>query len=60
MDTPTVNAKARALLEPVLGQRRSDAVINAVNDLESLGSVRDLIPSLTLESSEMGNLTFTH
>ena len=60
MDTPTVNAKVRALLEPVLGERRSDAVINAVNDLESLGSVRDLIPSLTLEPSEMGNLTFTH
>ena len=60
MDTETVNAKARALLVPVLGSQRSEAVIAAVNDLENLPSVRDLIPSLTLDPSEMTGLVFTH
>ena len=60
MDTETVNGKARALLIPVLGSQRSEAVISAVNDLENLPSIRDLIPSLTLEPSEMTGLVFTH
>ncbi len=60
MDTETVNAKTRALLVPVLGSQRSEAVIAAVNDLENLPSIRDLIPSLTLDSSEMTGLVFTH
>ena len=60
MDTETVNAKTRALLVPVLGSQRSEAVIAAVNDLENLPSVRDLIPSLALDSSEMTGLVFAH
>ena len=60
MDTETVNAKARYLLEPVLGSHRAEAVIQAVNVLEDLANVRDLIPHLTLTAEEMSGITFTH
>ena len=53
MSTDDVNAKSRSLLEPVLGQERAEAIIRWVNDLESLGNVRELIPYLTVSAEEM-------
>jgi 2-methylcitrate dehydratase PrpD len=47
METTSVNAKARDLLEPVLGPSRTDAVIQRVNDLEAVANVRELLPLLT-------------
>jgi 2-methylcitrate dehydratase PrpD len=47
MDTDAVNAKARGLMEPVLGARQTDAVIQRVNALEALANVRELLPFLT-------------
>jgi 2-methylcitrate dehydratase PrpD len=47
METTSVNAKARDLLEPVLGPSRTDAVIQRVNDLEGVADVRELLPLLT-------------
>ncbi len=60
MDTETVNAKALYLFNPVLGPQRAEAVIEAVNDLENLGNVRQLIPNLTITAEEMAAITFTH
>jgi 2-methylcitrate dehydratase PrpD len=60
MDTDTVNAKARYLLNPVLGSQRTEAVVQAVNDLEHISNVRDLIPQLTLTAAEMQGIHFTH
>jgi 2-methylcitrate dehydratase PrpD len=48
LDTEGVNAKARDLMQPVLGARRSDAVIERVGRLETLPSVRDLRQFLVL------------
>ena len=48
LDTEGVNAKARSLMEPVLGARRTAALIERVNALEELDDVRDLRPLLTL------------
>ena len=48
LDTEGVNAKARSLIEPVLGARRTAALIERVNALEELDDVRDLRPLLTL------------
>lgn len=48
LDTEGVNAKARGLMEPVLGSERTAAIIRAVNRLEELENVRDLRPLLTL------------
>ena len=42
LDTPGVTAKARGLMLPVIGARRTDAVIQRVNNLEHLRSVREL------------------
>lgn len=47
MDTERVNAKARALMAPVLGAKNAEAVIQRVNDLEALKDVRELRPFLT-------------
>ena len=60
MDTETVNAKARYLLEPVLGSHRTEAVIQAVNSLEDIANARELIPHLTLTAEEMEGISFTH
>jgi len=46
LDTPGVAAKARALMAPVLGASKVDALIQRVNTLEELKSVRELIPLL--------------
>jgi 2-methylcitrate dehydratase PrpD len=60
MTTEYVNGKARSLLEPVLGSQRTEAVIEAVNDLESLTDLRELMPSLTIKSEEMAGIRFAH
>jgi 2-methylcitrate dehydratase PrpD len=48
LTTEGVNAKARSLIEPVLGVTKTSAIINRIQALEELGSVRDLMPLLTL------------
>ena len=47
LDTQGVNAKARDLIAPVLGAQRTDALIQRVNALEDVKSVRDLRSLLT-------------
>jgi 2-methylcitrate dehydratase PrpD len=47
LDTAGVNAKARSLMAPVLGARRTDALIERVNALQDLDDVRKLRPLLT-------------
>ncbi len=42
LDTAAVSAKARELMVPVLGAARTEALIQRINALEQLGSVRDL------------------
>lgn len=46
MDTERVNAKARLLMEPVLGAEQTEGVIQLVNAAEELGDVRELRPFL--------------
>jgi 2-methylcitrate dehydratase PrpD len=46
MTTEAVNAKARDLMEPVLGAKQTEELIRRVNALEELGNVRDLRPLL--------------
>lgn len=53
MSTADVNAKVRDLMSPVLGASRTEAVIQRVNDLEKIASVRELLPFLTVESHEL-------
>jgi 2-methylcitrate dehydratase PrpD len=48
LDTAGVNAKARSLMVPVLGEARTAALIEQVARLEELDDVRDLRPQLTL------------
>ena len=43
LDSAAVAAKARSLIAPVLGERRCDQVIDRINALETLASVRDLV-----------------
>ena len=47
METENVNAKARGLMEPVLGASRTEEVIRRVNALEGVANVAELMPSLT-------------
>ena len=49
MDTESVNAKARLLMEPVLGAAQTEGLIRRVNALEELDDVRELLPFLTRE-----------
>jgi 2-methylcitrate dehydratase PrpD len=42
LNTATVTAKARELMLPVIGASRTDAVIDRVNNLEKLRSIREL------------------
>jgi 2-methylcitrate dehydratase PrpD len=46
LDTEGMNAKARGLMEPVLGSRRTEAIIRRVNALEEVGNMRELVRSL--------------
>lgn len=48
-DSESVNAKARELLQPVLGPSRTEAVIERVNALEDIANVQELLPFLTLK-----------
>ena len=48
MDTERVNAKARRLMEPVLGAEQTEGVIRLVNAAEELGDVRELRPFLAI------------
>jgi 2-methylcitrate dehydratase PrpD len=43
LDTAAVADKARSLMAPVLGAQRCDQVIEGVNTLDNLASVRDLV-----------------
>jgi 2-methylcitrate dehydratase PrpD len=47
LDTESVNAKARMLMEPVLGASKTEEVIGRVNAAETIGNVRELTPFLT-------------
>jgi 2-methylcitrate dehydratase PrpD len=42
LDTSGVNAKASALMTPILGASRTNAVIERTNSLDQLGSIREL------------------
>ncbi len=46
LDTERMNVKARDLMTPVLGKSKTEAVIEQVNRLEKVASVRDLVRSL--------------
>jgi 2-methylcitrate dehydratase PrpD len=46
LDTQAVAAKARALMAPVLGAQKTEALIQRVNILEQLKRVRELAPLL--------------
>jgi 2-methylcitrate dehydratase PrpD len=46
LDAKAVNEKARALIAPVLGASRADAIIARVRALDSLGNVRELMKLL--------------
>jgi 2-methylcitrate dehydratase PrpD len=46
LDTAGVNAKARSLMEPVIGARRTATVIERVHGLENVSDVRDLVSLL--------------
>ena len=46
LDTKAVNAKARALMEPVLGALRTEELIHRANELEDVRNVRELRPLL--------------
>jgi 2-methylcitrate dehydratase PrpD len=48
LDTNGVNEKARGLIEPVLGRQRTSEIIAMVNQLESVGNIRDLVRLLTV------------
>lgn len=56
MTTEDVNSKVRTLLEPVLGSRKSEAIMDRVNSLEDVADVRELIPFLTVSASEMAQV----
>ncbi|MCZ6548731.1 MAG: MmgE/PrpD family protein [Deltaproteobacteria bacterium] len=60
METKSVNAKVRDLLEPVLGPLRTEAVIQRVNGLEGMANVQELLPFLTLKPEEMAGISPTH
>lgn len=60
MDTVSVNAKVRDLIEPVLGAERTAALIQRVNELERVSSVRELMPFLTVDPREMAQARFWH
>jgi 2-methylcitrate dehydratase PrpD len=42
LDTESVNAKARLLMEPVLGASKTEEIIRRVNATETLGNMREL------------------
>ena len=46
MDTAAVNAKARRLMQPVLGDKRTEAVIGRVNAIDQMRDCRELMQVL--------------
>jgi 2-methylcitrate dehydratase PrpD len=48
MESESVNAKARDLLEPILGPSRTERIIERINDLQGVANVQELLPFLTL------------
>ena len=46
VDTEGINAKAQDLIAPVLGAKRTEAIIQRVNALEEVSNMRELIRSL--------------
>ncbi|MGD0050480.1 MAG: hypothetical protein ABSD03_01520 [Vulcanimicrobiaceae bacterium] len=42
LSTEEINAKARELMVPVLGTKKAQQLIAAINDLENLSDVREL------------------
>jgi 2-methylcitrate dehydratase PrpD len=46
VNTQAVNAKARDLMAPVLGARRTQVIIQRLNALEEVGNMRELVRSL--------------
>ena len=46
LDTAGVNAKARSLMAPVLGARRTAAIIERVEGLDRLANIRELVALL--------------
>jgi hypothetical protein len=60
MPTEVVNEKARNLLEPVLGPQRTETLIQGVNSLERVSSIKGLMTFLTLKPEEMASIAFTH
>lgn len=59
MESKSVNAKVRDLLEPVLGPSRTEAVIQRVNGLEGVANVQELLPLLTLKPQEKAGVSRT-
>ena len=51
LDTESVNAKARLLMEPVLGAGQAEEIIRRVNAAEELDDVRELLRFLAEESN---------
>jgi hypothetical protein len=49
MDSESLNAKVRDLMEPVLGQSRTEGVIDRLNNLEGVADAQELLPFLTLK-----------
>jgi 2-methylcitrate dehydratase PrpD len=49
MSTEEVEAKARDLIEPVMGSAQTERLIETVRDLEKLGKARDLRPLLAVK-----------
>ena len=47
LDTNGVNEKARGLIAPILGPDRTGRIIQAVNQIDTLGNIRDLIRLMT-------------
>ena len=47
LDTAGVNAKARALMSPILGEARTSELLERVNALETVGNMRTLRALLT-------------
>jgi 2-methylcitrate dehydratase PrpD len=47
VDTEKMNRKARDLMTPVLGAKKTEAAIEQLDGLENLANVRDLVRSLT-------------
>jgi 2-methylcitrate dehydratase PrpD len=47
LDEAAIEAKTRRLMEPILGAERVTILIQKVRNLESVGSVRELIPLLS-------------